>query len=509
MRRISFAAILLTTSCFALIRPVPAAAADAGKTLVPADWKSLHERWQNAVDELNVPGLAIVAVEGDEVVLLDAIGHCDAQRKQPVAVRSPFYLASVTKSFTALGIALLVEQGKVKLDEPVQTYLPRFTLADPKLAETITVRDLLAHRQGLDSDPIGMAEAYFGNINDDRYYMLLGAVEPLGKFRYTNLHYTLAGRIIEAVSGQPWKDFLEQRVFRPIGMPDATCYASRLYANPLAAWPIVERDGELLRAQLVKNDQVMHAAGGMGASAADLGNWLRFQLTGKTPDGRQLVSPELLEQIHTRQVTDDRPGHPLPGFSRDGYALGWFTGSFRDHPMLEHGGGYVGTSTLVSFLPDDNIGVAVLVNESVPNVGLTQMVTDDVYSKLLGLSPQDLLAEVRQISERLRKRAAERVELTWEPPRVDNGLTQPIKAYVGTYRHPAWGDVVVTNSDEALRLKIGTLELRCHALGKDSLRIEISPGDVVEGRFETDDQGAVTRMVVETPDGDAEFRKAS
>ena len=132
--------------------------------------------------ELNAPGLSVVAVRGREVVLLDALGVCDPDSKQNVVPRSPFYLASVTKSFTALGVAVLVEEGKVKLDEPVRTYLPRFTLHDQELAAKITVRDLLSHRYGLDSQYISRAEAYLGNINDDRYYFLLGAVRPLGKF---------------------------------------------------------------------------------------------------------------------------------------------------------------------------------------------------------------------------------------------------------------------------------------------------------------------------------------
>src|SRR5690606_35028942 len=128
---------------------------------------------------------------------------------------------------------------------------------------------------GLDSSPISMGEAYFGNMTDDRYYRLLELVESKGKFSYSNLHYTLAGRIIEAVGGQSWKDFLAERVFAPLQMHDATCYSSRLYANPLAAWPIVEEQGNWKLAPIVKSDKVMHAAGGMGASATDLGNWLR------------------------------------------------------------------------------------------------------------------------------------------------------------------------------------------------------------------------------------------
>jgi CubicO group peptidase (beta-lactamase class C family) len=465
----------------------------------------LHDRWQAALRELNVPGLAVVAVQGDKVVLLDALGVCDPAGKQAVTPRSPFYLASVTKSFTALGVAILVEEGKVKLDEPVKTYLPRFTLADPKLAATITVRDLLCHRYGLNSEPISLAEAYLGNITDERYYMLLAAVEPQ-EFAYSNLHYTLAGRIIEAVSGQKWQDFLAQRVFAPLGMRDATCYASQLYANPLAAWPIEEQAGKWERAALVKNDAVMHAAGGMGASASDLAHWLVFQLTGKAPDGKQLVSPELLREIHTRQAGSQQPDKGPGGFTRDGYSLGWFTGTFGGRVMREHGGGYLGTATLVSILPDDKLGVAVLVNESRPGVAL--LVAADVYARLLDKPGEDLLPWVRENVAKMRARAAASPKRVWQAPGAKGGLSQPPARYAGKFANPIWGEAVITEVGDALALRIGTLDFRWHALDDDCFELQIPPGDVTQGQFTLDGQGAVTGFRVITPLGNAEFARA-
>jgi CubicO group peptidase (beta-lactamase class C family) len=174
----------MNLTCAAMLSDVanaqhsPQTSADSSNVIVPAAWKPLHDRWQAVAEQLRIPGFAVIAVKGDQIVLLDAIGVCDPSGKQPVTPRSPFYLASVTKSFTALGIAILVDEGKVKLDEPVRTYLPRFTLADEDLAKKITVRDLLCHRYGLNSEPITIAEAYLGNITDERYYRLLAAVKP-------------------------------------------------------------------------------------------------------------------------------------------------------------------------------------------------------------------------------------------------------------------------------------------------------------------------------------------
>jgi len=477
----------------------------SSQKIVTADWQALHDRWQAAAEELKIPGMAVVVVKGDQVVLLDVIGVCDPAGKQRVTPHSPFYLASATKSFTALGVAILVEEGKVKLDEPVRTYLPRFTLANGDIAKTITVRDLLCHRYGLNSEPISMAEAYLGNITDDRYYALLVAVRPGKEFSYSNLHYTLAGRIIEAVSGKPWQTFLAERVFAPLHMQDSTCLASKLYANPLAAWPMVAKNGKWELAPLIKNDAVMHAAGGMGASAVDLGNWLRFQLTGKTPDGRQLISPDLLREVHKRQVISERPDTGPEDFVRDGYSLGWFTGAFHERPMLEHGGGYIGTATVVSFLPQDKMGVAVLVNESRPGVPL--MIAADVYAKLLNLPEVDLLPWVRENTAKSQKRAAAIVERTWQAPTARQGLSLPIDRYVGKYSSPIWGDAQVTASDDKLVLRIGMLDLHWQTLGEDRFEAEIPGSGIFPGRFQPDEQKQIKGFVVITPLGDAEFSR--
>jgi len=492
----------------ALVVSIHSAPAAEPAPALSAEWQPLHDRWQAAMQELNIPGLAVVAVRGDEVVLLDTLGVCDPAGKQRVEPQSPFYLASVTKSFTALGIAILADEGKLKLDDPVKKYLPRFTLADKELAEKVTVRDLLCHRHGLNSEPIAMSEAYFGNITDDRYYALLGFVESPGKFAYSNLHYTLAGRVIEAVTGHSWKDYLAERVFAPLQMRDATCYASKLYANPRVAWPIAEVNGRWQKASVVKSDAVMHAAGGMGASAQDMAHWLRFQLTGKTPAGAEIISSVMLREVHKQQVDDEETeqGGP-PGQTREGYSLGWFTGKYHGHRFLTHGGGYLGTASYVSFLPEKNVGVVVLMNEGPPNGLFPYVVANDVYAKLLDESLPDLLPDALKAAARSRQRMAEQVELAWNGFANGKGLSQPVDRYAGRFEHPLWGELVATADGGGLKFQIGELTLHNHGLGDDKFRMEVPGGGVIEGRFLVNDKQKVEGIVVETPEGAAEFRK--
>ena len=180
----------------------------------------------------------MAVVRGDEVVLLLGLGTRDADKKLPVTVDSPFYIASSTKSFTAMAVAILADEGKIDLDAPVKRYLPRFTLANEAVAEKMTVRDLLAHRLGIDSGPISTNEAYTGLITEDRYYRLLKRVTPKSEFRYSNLNFTLAGRVIEAASGQSWKQFIAQRILRPpeCGTVTAWLRSSTPIRSPRSQW---------------------------------------------------------------------------------------------------------------------------------------------------------------------------------------------------------------------------------------------------------------------------------
>ncbi len=400
--------------------------AECATAIVPAEWQGLHDRWAAALEEFKVPGMAVAVVKDDQVVFLEAFGIRDPATSAPVAVDSPFYIASSTKSFTAMAVAILVDEGKLQLDEPVQRSLPRAELADPTASKSMTIRDLLAHRLGIDSDRIATCEAYTGLIDDDRYYRLLKRVKPSGRFRYSNLNFTLAGRVIEATSNVPWQQFIADRILAPAGMTHSYCLASKLYADPLAALPIVESGGALQVARTRKTDATMHAAGGMGSSAADLARWVRLNLNLGTIDGKRILSEKLAREMQSPQIriTSDQIG--VETYERDGYGLGWFLGSYRGHPVVHHFGGYTGARCHVSFIPGQNIGVAAVLNSSGPGTGLIDIVASEAYDRLLNLSAEDHLGEFAKKVEQARKQAA--------PPRDRRAASHRLRRPVATDR---------------------------------------------------------------------------
>ncbi len=158
---------------------------------VPKEMAGLRERWLEAMKDLDVPGMAVVIVRGDEVIYTETFGERDPEKHVPVTPDTIFYIASCTKSFMAMAVMTLVEEGKLDLDAPVKKYLPKFEVADATLTETLTVRDLLSHAKGLDSQPIVTLDAFTGEITEERFYRWLKEAKATGSFDYTNLHYTL------------------------------------------------------------------------------------------------------------------------------------------------------------------------------------------------------------------------------------------------------------------------------------------------------------------------------
>ncbi len=453
----------------------------AGPAEVPAELAGLRERWESAMADLGIPGMAVVVVRGDKVIYTQTIGLRDPQKNLPVTADTMFYIASCTKSYTAMGVMALVEDGKVELDAPVKKYLPRMELSDATLTNTLTIRDLLSHAKGIESDAIVTLDAYTGEITEDRYYRWLREAEIKGTFDYSNVHYTLAGRVIEAVSGKPWRDLLEARIFKPAGMLRTTGYASRMYADPDCATPSAFKDGKFVLASTRKTDRVMHAAGGLGSSVSDLGRWLQLNMNGGEIDGKRIVSKETIQQMQTTQAKGSAATARIAGRTREGYGLGWFAGAYQGRRLLDHGGGYEGTSASVSFMPDERIGVAAVANAGAP---LPELAAIDVYNRLLHIEAPDPLAGLKEQAVKRRAREQEQTAKFGPNPATGEGLSLAPKAYVGTFKNNDWGTITIELTDGELVGHFGELAFRLGSTGKNQFDMITSVGEPDPARFE-------------------------
>jgi len=466
----------------------------------------LQADWTRLMEKRGIPGMAITVVHKDEVIFSSTLGQRDPVNGLPVTGDTMFYIASCTKTYVAMAVLTLVESGKVELDAPVKKYLPRFEIPDKQATRTLTIRDLLTHAKGLSAGPAVILDAYTGEITEDRYYHWLKKAELAGEFEYTNTHYTLLGRVIEAVTGTSWKDYLRERLFEPAGMYRTTAYASKMYGSDDAAIPCEHNGTRVEPAPVRKTDRVMHAAGGLGTSLNDLTRWLRLNLNYGVIDGRRIVSADSIEAMQKLQCQHGLPSK-MPGSTRDGYGFGWFVGTYHGHPMVEHGGGYVGTAATISLMPQHDLGVAVVANGS---SSLIHIAAFEIYAVLLGLEPGNSLEQLEAAIEPHFKRLRAWHEYVADNPVDADGLSLPLARYVGKYFNPHWGTIAVREKDGALTLQFGDMPVRVLSTGKDEIAMSWRPGSKEAVRFERFDDKRVTALIFKDPDdSDVRFERTS
>ncbi len=468
--------ICLLTALLISLLALPAISAQ------PSAPDSLSARWTGAMDALHVPGMLVLAVNRDGILRRDLLGNRDVERRLPIDPDTRFYIASCTKTFTACAIALLANDGKLDLDAPVRRYLPRFTLADPGYADTTTVRDLMCHRPGLVNRTITFGDAYTGQMTDERYYRLLAATKPRRSFTYSNLHYTLLGRVIEAATGRSWKDVLRERIFVPAGMTRTTCSASTAWRDKNLALPYDWVDGALVDATPHKVDETMHAAGGIYTTANDLERWLRLELGDGVIDGRRVLPAAALRTMRQILDTDAAETHPLvKSEKRVGWGAGWDIRVFHSDTLYCHNGSFAGAGAFVSVVPSRNLGVAVVATGAGASVMLAELVAAESYGAALGEKDEDALPV-------LLKMAAARAKEEPVPPASGN-LSLDARRYAGEFYNDDWGLLTVTIRNGVPDTSIGALPLPMRLTGRD----RFVAGDYT-GRYELEAKGGVAAV---------------
>jgi len=455
-----------------LLITITARAAEPGDQWV----KDLRERWASQMDEFNVPGMAVAIVKDGRLLPIETLGvrgPAGAHVSGAVTPDTMFYLASITKTYLATAVCALADDGKLSLDDPVRKYLPRFKLAiaPDESAAKIRVRDLLSHGAGLvDGQPIVVLDAFTGEITDDRYYKWLNLMRLRGATAYSNVHFTLLGRVVEAVSGQTWREYLDTRVLKPAGLARTTGYASRLYGDADCALPMERIDGGWRVCRQRKTDNTMHAAGGLGATARDAARYLMLHLNDGTIDGKRIISAGRAKEMRTLQS----PLEQKQGSIRviEGFGLGWQVGSFHGTLLCSHGGGYAGTATYYAMLPEKKCAFAVLMNAGGSAMGLLDVVAVDILDRLIDDDDRvDVLNTYRKRLTEQKPRMAAQLARRQAEMSKPLTLSQPAVAYSGSFKSADLGTLKVAAKGESLKVALGECELDVAPAGPDAFKV--------------------------------------
>lgn len=303
--------------------PLPTAAAE------PDPPSAVAAKMEEFVATREIAGAVTLVATREKVVRVDAVGQADLAAQQPMREDALFWIASMTKPVTGTAVMMLVEEGKLSLDDPVEKHLPELAaLRFQDKPVKMTIRHLLTHTSGL-ADARPEESRAFKTLQDTVANAAGKPVqfEPGSKWSYCQSSINAAARIVEVISGKSFPDFLDERLFQPLGMKDTTFYLSTEQVDRLAKSYARTTDGKLEPAavfllqgnQPTNRERYPAANGGLFSTARDYGQFCRMILRGGELDGRRYLKHETVKQmtaIHTAELTT--------GFTTgNGWGIGW------------------------------------------------------------------------------------------------------------------------------------------------------------------------------------------
>lgn len=380
----------------------PATAYPPTGTARPSEFREVDTFVTALMDLYDIPGAGVALVQDGAVRYVQGYGVRSGVTSEPVTPDTLFAIGSVTKSFTALGVMRLADQGLIALDAPVVTYLPTFKLADPGATQRITVRQLLAQTSGL---PGGDDAAWYsGQITSlqaavDYAASLSLAAAPGSAHIYDNFNYAIAGYLIEQVAGQSWADYLRDQVLIPLGMTGVNFDIQAMQQAPDHAVPHSLDILEGMQPGSFVSLAGIAPAGALNVSARAMANYVQFQLGDGAFNGERLVSAATLDEMHTQQAAyPPQPPAGPTGFQTKGYALGWFTAGFNGLQVVWHNGSIDGFYAVVMLIPSQKVGVAVLSNAGLGTGSLFTLAASlGLLEQLMGTEPaRDVVAALNE-----------------------------------------------------------------------------------------------------------------
>ena len=492
---------------------LPASAADTRVADPARSLDGLDAYMEKIVKDWNVPGIGVAVVAKDRVVFAKGFGYRDYGRKLPFTPRTVVPIASNTKLFTATAAGLLVEDGKLEWDKPVRDYVPSIQFHDDELNRTVTIRDMLSHRTGITRHDSIWYKSDFTRKELFERLRYLEPTQPMRQtFLYNNMMYAGAGYVIELLSGRKWEDFVRDRLLAPLGMTSTVFSIADLEKAPEHGVPFTERRDsfELYSIPYYEEAEGVGPAGSMNSNLEDMSRWVTAQLGAGTLDGKQVVPSAVVKATMAPALAMPNAALEARGYGEllnAAYGTGRWTASYRGHLISYHGGDINGFHSQVSVMPQDGVGVVVLVigDHAAP---LYNVVTYDVYERMLGLDQtpwSDRMLAIRlkgkEAGKQARARAgAGRVEGT-KP-------SHPLDDYAGEFEHPAYGVVTVARKDDGLLFDFHKIKLPLAHFHYDRFD---TPDDEQDGQwslnFGTNPQGEIDRALISLDEAEVAFHR--
>ena len=427
--------------------------------------------------QFDVPGVAVAIVKDGQVMMERGYGVREMGTPARVDAHTMFAIASNTKAFTTAALNMLQDEGKLKTTDRVIDHLPWFRMSDPYVTREMRIRDLLAHRSGLS---LGAGDLLYWpttTYTTREVAERLKDVPLTGGFReqyaYDNILFGVAQLVVEEASGMSFKQFLDSRIFRPLGMAETRYNSDDLKPGDNVATGHAKFDFKDLRPVGVTSWRNVSGAGGLYSSVHDLSKWMNVQLAGglissSTHAGSGDNAKRLFSEARQREMwtvlTPIPVGRPVvpelapmvPNFV--GYGQGWQLSDYAGKRLVWHTGGWPGQVSRLTLVPGEKLGVVVLTSGEVGQA--FHAITYEALDMMLGHSGNDWLQAYAASFAKAQGNADE----DWQKHVAARDATSKpslaLSKYVGSYRDPWYGDVLVRQGPKGLEMQFAkTAEL--------------------------------------------------
>lgn len=461
-----------------------------------------------AVEDFDLPGLAIAIIKDGKVVMSKAYGYKNTETGEKLNTSDLFNIASCSKAFTTACMAKLVEEGKIKWTDKVTDYVPNFQLADPYITREMNLADLLCHRSGLSTftgDLLWFGTDYTQEEVVERMRNLPIENDFRSQYGYQNNMYTVAGLVIKAASGLTWEDYLQKHFFDPLDMKNATSCSNELTKSANLAMPHLKEKVQPI------DDFDPHPALSLYVGVDEMTNWVKMLLNkGKFGEEQILSERSLWQMWSAHTVKSVSPWKRAHGINLSSYGLGWNLYDYGGKLIVEHDGGMPGYISKVCLVPEENLGIIILTNDmTILGAALRYRLLDkyltgadhDWAKEFLGYKKQGDQGEIR--AKEVRHAARQ----------LDTKASLPNEDYTGTYNDRSYGDATITIEDGKLKLTMVPSKRYFTApmnhWHHDTWQFDFPEEFLPEGfvTFSFDSNGKVEGFKIDLPNPDFHFYK--
>jgi CubicO group peptidase (beta-lactamase class C family) len=416
---------------------------------------SLENYIRKGMKDWDIPGLAIVIVKDDKVVVMKGFGVRNLETREPVDENTLFMIASNSKLFTGTALAQLEYDKKLSLDDKITKYFPWYRAYDSNTTNLVTIKDMLGHHLGTKTFQ-GDFTFWNSTLSRDSVIYKMRLLKPIGNFRqqwgYCNSCFLTAGQVIQKVTGKPWEVYVYDSIIEPLGMTSTHTLGNNMGQMPNAASPYTNgfsKDLQLLDYDNVDN---LAPAGSIVSCVKDISKWLRLQLDSGRVDGKQIIPwPAILRTRDMNTIIRSRKNDFLP-IHFYGYGLGVFISDYGGKLTYEHTGGADGFVTNTCFVPEENLGIAIFTNND--NQNFFELLRYQILDAYLGLPYRNYSA--LSLPDFMQERNESLDSINALQARVKgNKPSLPLSAYTGVYTNQLFGNITITSDHNDLLIKFG------------------------------------------------------